>query len=225
MAMVALLNQGNSKYMDVLHYWGEITRLQKCWWEFRASGKNDIPSSVALLSTPFLEGTPLSARISVIPSLTKCKLIWLARTLTSFYFNFHLKNLLLMICILDPFIKKKHTCGFIGTKQEKYFNKQTSEVQLPRTSVKHLPNIKLCTCSYCHFHLYPLGGNCDNWGGNPEWVGDINAKVGAPFTFGAHAHSQCSPRWSSVCKDLYCLTLDLPSLFNASAPNYPITTL
>lgn len=139
-----------------------------------------------------------------------------------------------MICILDPFIekKKKHTKNttknlwFYWDKEEKYFNKQTSKVQLPSTSVKHLPNIKLCTCSYCHFHLYPLWGNCDNWeGGNPEWVGDINVKVEAPFTFGAHSHSQCSPRWNSICKDLHCLTLDLPSLFNASAPNYPITIL
>lgn len=31
MAMLALLNQGNSNYMDALSYWGEITGLQKCF--------------------------------------------------------------------------------------------------------------------------------------------------------------------------------------------------
>lgn len=36
----------------------------------------------------------------------------------------------------------KKICGFIGTKKDKYFNKQTNEVQLTWTSVKHLPNIK-----------------------------------------------------------------------------------
>lgn len=62
--------------------------------------------------------------------------------------------------------KKTHqkTCGFIGAKKDKDFNKQTSEVQLPSTSVNHLPNTKPCTCSYCNFHLHPLQGNCDNWG-------------------------------------------------------------
>ena len=75
-------------------------------WVSSAFRKDDILFLVAFLPTPFSEGTAFSAHISVILSLTKCKLISLARTLTPpFCFNFHLKKSIFNDLILDPFIK------------------------------------------------------------------------------------------------------------------------
>lgn len=167
-----------------------------------------IPFPVALLSTPFLEGTPFSAHISMIPLLTKCWLIWLARTLTPlFCFNFHLKKFIFKDLVLDPFFKKN--LWFCWDK-EKHLDKQMNEIQFPSTSVKLLPFIKLCTCQLFPFLL------CDTIQCKAVLIlgGKFRTCGKHQHAFGAHPHSWCS-LWRSIPKDFYYPTPDFPSLCNA----------
>lgn len=193
MAMVVLLNQGNCKYMDVLHYWDGITRLQKCWWEFRASGKNDIPSSVTPLCTPFFERPP--PQPTFLWFLPWQGASWFDRQEPSHLSIFiSIKKIYFwLFAFLIHSLKKnkkktpQKTCGFIGTKKDKDFNKQTSEVQLPSTSVKHLPNTKpvavivISICILCKV-IVVIGGK-SRMGGRYKCKSGSTLYLWGPCTF------------------------------------------
>lgn len=152
MAMLALWNKRDSKYTDVWSQWGEITRWQKCVRENpvlqgRMTFHSQLPFSLPL----FRKAHP-----------SQPAFLWFLRWESACWFHWqessHLLSVLISILkyifndlVPDPDLLK--SCGFAGTKNKKHLDEQMNEIQLPSTSIKHPPHIKLCTYQLLSFLL------------------------------------------------------------------------